>query len=288
VAPDHLSFDFTHGSRLAAEELQAVERDVNEQITLDVPVTTAIKPLAEARAEGAMALFGEKYGDMVRVVSVDGYSKELCGGTHVQQSGEIGPFFIVAESGIGAGVRRIEALTGLSAVAYARQQAWLLDDLARQFKTAPSELPQRVQALQQDLEELRRKLQAAEREQLQREAERLAGHAVAANGFRVVAEQVRADQTAGLRQLADDLLDRLQPVVVLLAAPGNGRTQLLAAVSPDLTKAGQDAGRLVKELAKRSGGGGGGGNPRMATGSSSVPGGVPAALSSLRDDLVRA
>ncbi|MGI8916917.1 MAG: alanine--tRNA ligase [Chloroflexota bacterium] len=287
VAPDHLSFDFTHGSRLSAEELHAVERDINQHIGRNLPVTTVIKLLAEARAEGAMALFGEKYGESVRVVTVEGYSKELCGGTHVGQIGEIGPFFVVAESGIGAGVRRIEAVTGLAAVAYTRRQTQILDDLARQFKAAPTELPQRVQALEHELEELRQKVQSAEREQRRREAERLAGRAVAAGSFRVVAEQVTTDQAAGLRQLADDLLDRLQPAVILLAAPSNGRAQLLAAVSPELTKDGQDAGRLVKELAKRSGGGGGGGNPRMATGSSSVPTGVVAALTALRDELVK-
>lgn len=287
VAPDHLSFDFTHGSRLAAEELTLIEQEVNEHITLDLAVTTVIKPLAEARAEGAMALFGEKYGDAVRVVTVEGYSKELCGGTHVLRSGEIGSFLIREESGIGAGVRRIEAVTGLGAVAHARHQTRLLEDLARQVKAPPAELAHRIQGLQQETEELRRKLLAAERDQLRLEAERLATRAVTAGGFRVLAEQVATGQTDGLRLLADLLQDRLQPAVILLAAPSNGRTQLLAAVSPDLTKTGQDAGRLVKELAKRSGGGGGGGNARMATGSSSAPSGVPAALAALREDLVK-
>ncbi len=286
VAPDHLSFDFTHGSRLSSEELVAVERAVNEQITQDLAVTTVIKRLAEARAEGAMALFGEKYGDAVRVVTIEGYSKELCGGTHVRQTGEIGSFFIVTESGIGAGVRRIEALTGLSAVAHARHQAQLVEELARQVKASPGELSQRVQAMQREAEDLRRTLQAAEREHMHQEAERLAARAVTATGFRVVAEQVTGGQAEGLRTLADFLLDRLQPAVILLAAPANGRAQLLAAVSPELTKAGQDAGRLVKELAKRSGGGGGGGNPRMATGSSSTPAGIAGALAALRDELV--
>ena len=287
VAPDHLSFDFTHGSRLSTDELVAIERAVNERITQDLAVTTVIKPLAEARAEGAMALFGEKYGDAVRVVTVEGYSKELCGGTHVRQSGEIGPFFILTEGGIGAGVRRIEAVTGISAVAQTRLQAQLLESLARQVKAPPAELVQRVLALQHEVDDLRRKLQAAEREQLRQEAERLASHAGSADGFRVVAEQVITGQPEGLRVLADFLLDRLQPAVVLLAAPANGRMQLLTAVSPDLTRAGQDAGRLVKELAKRSGGGGGGGNPRMATGSSTAPAGVAAALAGLREELIK-
>jgi len=146
---------------------------------------------------------------------------------------------------------------------------------------------QRVLALQHEVDDLRRKLQAAEREQLRQEAERLASHAGSADGFRVVAEQVITGQPEGLRVLADFLLDRLQPAVVLLAAPANGRMQLLTAVSPDLTRAGQDAGRLVKELAKRSGGGGGGGNPRMATGSSTAPAGVAAALAGLREELIK-
>jgi len=140
--------------------------------------------------------------------------------------------------------------------------------------------------MQREAEDLRRTLQAAEREHMHQEAERLAARAVTATGFRVVAEQVTGGQAEGLRTLADFLLDRLQPAVILLAAPANGRAQLLAAVSPELTKAGQDAGRLVKELAKRSGGGGGGGNPRMATGSSSTPAGIAGALAALRDELV--
>jgi alanyl-tRNA synthetase len=290
VAPDHLSFDFTHGTRLAPGEVAAVERDINDHITRDLTVSTLIKPLAEAKAEGAMALFGEKYGDTVRVVTVDGYSKELCGGTHVEHTGEIGPFFIVAESGIGAGVRRIEAVTGLAAVEHVRRQADLLDDLARQLKTPAAELPERIQAVQQDVDDLRRRLQAAERAQIRTLADRLAAGATDAGAFRVVAEQVALDQpgqTEGLRVLADFLLDRLNPAIVLLAAPNDGRAQLLVAVSPDLAKNGRDAGRLVKELAKRSGGGGGGGNPRMATGSSTVPAGVQAALVALRDELAQ-
>jgi alanyl-tRNA synthetase len=178
-------------------------------------------------------------------------------------------------------------VTGLGAVAHARRQTQLLEDVTRLVKAPPAELAQRVQGMQQESEELRRKLQAAERTQLRQEAERLATRAVAASGFRVLAEQVATGQTDGLRLLADLLQDRLQPAIILLAAPSNGRTQLLATVSADLAKAGQDAGRLVKELAKRSGGGGGGGNARMATGSSSIPAGVPAALAALREELVK-
>ena len=287
VAPDRLTFDFTHGHRLTPEQVTPIEREVNERIVLDLPVTTALQTLAEARASGAMALFSEKYGDVVRVVTVEGFSKELCGGTHVARTGEIGPFIIGGESGIGAGVRRIEAVTGLAAVAHARRLKDLVDDLAQQLRVPVSDVPGRLAASRREADELRHKLQAMERARLRFEAERLADRAVPAPTFRVVAEAVEIDQPDALRALAVQILDRLGPGVVLLAAPRDDRAALLVLISPDVAQAGQDAAQLVKELARRSGGGGGGGNARLATGSSRNPAGVRVALAALRDELTR-
>jgi len=285
VAPEHLTFDFTHGTRLSAEELADVEREINRQVQRNLPITTAIMPLEAARASGAMALFGEKYGDAVRVVSIDGYSKELCGGTHVTATGEIGPLIVIGDSGIGSGVRRIEAVTGLAATDHTRRLTRLIEELAQQLQAPVPELQRRLQATQAELAELRRTLQAAERQHIRAEADRLARDAVAGPGYQIVTAQVQVDQAEALRTLGDLLLDKLNPAIVLLAAPRDDRAQLLAAVSPGIAKNGYDANRLVKELALRSGGGGGGGNPRMASGSTPVPTGVPAALASLRDEL---
>ena len=287
VAPQHLTFDFTHGARLDPERIASLEQEINQRIEQDAVVSTAIKPLAEARAEGAMALFGEKYGDEVRVVSIDGYSKELCGGTHVGRTGEIGALFIVAETGIGAGVRRIEAVTGQGAVVYTRGLARLLDEAAQQLKAPVAELPRRLQASQQEAAELRRKLQNAERELLKAQASRLAAEAISGPDYRIVSGQVQVEGTNALRSLADFVLDRVSPAVVLLAAPQDGRAQLLAAVSRDVAGSKQDAAKLVRELARRSGGGGGGGNPQMATGSTPNQQNVGAALASLRDELAQ-
>jgi alanyl-tRNA synthetase len=156
VAPDRLRFDFTHIGAMTDEELREVERRVNEQVWKNTQVTITYKPLDEAKAMGAMALFGEKYGEIVRVVAVSDYSLELCGGTHVNSTGEIGLFKIVSESGIGSGTRRIEAVTGRHAFAYLEKQIGILNDVATLLKTTPAQVIDRVEQLQEKLKELSR------------------------------------------------------------------------------------------------------------------------------------
>ncbi|MCL4544984.1 MAG: alanine--tRNA ligase [Chloroflexi bacterium] len=287
VAPHHLTFDFTHGSRLTPEELVTIETEVNHKVQKDMTVTTTIRPLREAVAEGAMALFDEKYGDVVRVVSIDGYSKELCGGTHVHSTGEIGPFIIIAETGVSAGVRRIEALTGSASVAYTRGLQRLVQGLAQQLKSPTNDLETRVQGLQREVDDLRRQLRAAQRELLPALAERCIARATQGKVAAIIAEQVAIADTESLRLLADRILSQIKQGIVLLAAPSGDRAQLLVAVSPTLTGISLSANVLVKELAQLSGGGGGGGNPRMATGSGKLEG-LEAALATLRKRLTEA
>jgi alanyl-tRNA synthetase len=261
VAPDRLRFDFTHDAALTADERRDIERVVNEQIFRNVTVDTEEETTEDAMKAGAMALFGEKYGDRVRVVSVPGFSMELCGGTHVRATGDIGPFVIIEESGIAAGVRRIEALTGAGAVAHIQEQAAALQRTLSALGAAADQAPEAVARLQADLKRLSR-----ENDQLKMKIALgggpAAGGAEAADEVtigdaRLVARRVTGLEKAALRGLADSLRDRVKRGVVVIAAESDGKVQLLVSVTKDLTDR-VKAGQLVKELAPIVGGGGGG------------------------------
>jgi alanyl-tRNA synthetase len=261
VAPDRLRFDFVHSSAVTAAQQLEIERVVNEHILANSPVQTDVKATQEALAAGAMALFGEKYGDRVRVVSVPGFSVELCGGTHVRATGHIGLFAIVSEGGVAAGVRRIEAITGLDSLrAYQRQR----DDLAAAaaaLNARPADLVARVTALQDEHKRLARELQQA------RVKAALSGsggggsaprdESFEVGGVRVVSARVTGLDKEGLRTLVDQHRSRLGTGVVILAAPADDKVLLVVGVTPDLTRR-VPAGALVKQLAPLVGGGGGG------------------------------
>jgi alanyl-tRNA synthetase len=260
VAPDRLRFDFVHFSAVTAEQQLEIERLVNAHILANTPVQTEVKATQEALAAGAMALFGEKYGDRVRVVSVPGFSVELCGGTHVRATGDIGLFAIVSEGGVAAGVRRIEAITGLDSLrAYQRQR----DDLSAAAATLtarPADVVARITALQDEHKRLTRELQQA------RVKAALTGggggvtprdESFDVGGVRVVATRVTGLDKDGLRTLVDEHRSRLGTGVVILAAPTDDKVLLVVGVTPDLTKR-VPAGALVKQLAPIIGGGGGG------------------------------
>jgi alanyl-tRNA synthetase len=259
VAPDRLRFDFSHFSALDPAERSAIERAVNAQIFRNTGVVTEERSTEEAIRDGAMALFGEKYGDRVRVVSVPGYSTELCGGTHVRATGDIGPFVITEEGGVAAGVRRIEALTGAGAVDYLQTRASALDRAAAAAGTPIEQLPDTIARLQAEARRL-----ARENEQLKMKLA-LGGGAgraadddtVAIGDAKLVARRVAGLEKGALRSLSDSLRDRLQRGVVVLAAESDGKVQLLVSVTKDLTDR-VKAGQLVKELAPIVGGGGGG------------------------------
>ena len=257
VAPDRLRFDFTHGQPLTEHERREIERVVNEQIYRNVTVETQVKPTDEAIKGGAMALFGEKYGDTVRVVSVPGFSMELCGGTHVRATGDIGPFVITEESGVAAGVRRIEALTGGRAVEHIQNDHATLARTLGALGTTGDQAPAAVERLHAETKRLLR-----ENEQLKMKLA-LGGSrggeddAVAIGDAKLVARRVSGLEKGALRGLSDSLRDRVGRGVVVLAAENEGKVQLLVSVTKDLTERVR-AGQLVKELAPIVGGGGGG------------------------------
>jgi alanyl-tRNA synthetase len=257
VAPDRLRFDFVHFQPVDRSEQDRIERIVNEQICRNTPVTTEVRSTHEAIASGAMALFGEKYGDRVRVVSVPGFSTELCGGTHVNSTGEIGFFVIVAEGGVAAGVRRIEAVTGASAVQWAQRQRATLGAILDRLHVAPDLAAEAVERLQADGKRLAREL-------TQLKTKVAAGGGAAAEddvvevaGVNLARRKVEGLDKDALRGLADSLKSRIKSGVVVLAAANDGKVQIVVAVTPDLIGR-LKAGQIVKEIAPVVGGGGGG------------------------------
>jgi alanyl-tRNA synthetase len=261
VAPDRLRFDFTHDAALTGEERRDIERLVNEQIFLNTAVATEERATEEAMKAGAMALFGEKYGDRVRVVSVPGFSMELCGGTHVRATGDIGPFVIIEESGIAAGVRRVEALTGAGAVAHIQDQAAALGRTLAALGAPADQAPEAIARLQADVKRLLK-----ENDQLKMKIALGGGSGTGGadasdeidiGDARLIARRVSGLEKTALRGLADSLRDRVKRGVVVIAAEGDGKVQVLVSVTKDLTDR-VKAGQLVKELAPIVGGGGGG------------------------------
>jgi alanyl-tRNA synthetase len=261
VAPDRLRFDFQHFAAIPREELDRIERIVNEQIRRNTPVQTEVRSTQDAMASGAMALFGEKYGDRVRVVSVPGFSLELCGGTHVGATGDIGFFVVTQESGVAAGVRRIEALTGAGAVAWYQQQRAALDRVVGALNTTPEQSLEIVQRLQADARRLAREVDALKMKAALGGGSRTDRGAHddtrEVKGVKVIARRVSGLEKAALRGLSDSLRDRLGSGIVIIASENEGRVSLVASVTKDLTARIQ-AGRIVKELAPIVGGGGGG------------------------------
>jgi alanyl-tRNA synthetase len=261
VAPDRLRFDFVHFSAVTREQWLEIEAIVNARILANTTVTTEVKNTEDAIAAGAMALFGEKYGDSVRVVSVPGVSTELCGGTHVRATGDIGLFAVTSESGVAAGVRRIEATTGAQSLRDFQAARESLAALSGALNAAPAQLAPRIAALQDDVKRLTRELQQAKTK-----AALVAGTAGGAGGaaesvqvagVTLVARRVEGLDKDGLRALVDRHRDQIKSGVVVLAAPADGKVLIVAGVTPDLVKR-IPAGQVVKQLAPIVGGGGGG------------------------------
>ena len=262
VAPDRLRFDFAHFSSVTSAQLEEIERIVNRHILRNAPVQTEVRSTEEAIASGAMALFGEKYGDRVRVVSVPGVSVELCGGTHVRATGDIGLFVITEEGGVAAGVRRIEALTGEGAVAWAQQQRARLTAVLEGLSTTADQAPEAIQRLQADARRLAREVDQLKLKLALGGGERSSGaagdqDAQVVAGVKLIARRVEGLEKGALRQLSDSLRDRVGSGVVVIASHNDGKVSLVIAVTKDLVNRIQ-AGRLVKDLAPIVGGGGGG------------------------------
>ncbi len=285
VAPDHLRFDFSHGGSVKDREVEQVEELVNEQVQANTPVTHETLNLKEALASGAMALFGEKYGDRVRVVKIGDFSTELCGGTHLDSTGQIGFFKVDTEGAVAAGVRRIEAVAGTAAVEAVTRQQRVLREIGDILKIAPAEAPQRLRKLLDEQRALERQLQELQGKAARSQADDLVAGARQVNGVAVVAGRLDGLDADGLRAAADRLRERLGSGIVLVGGVVDGKVNLVAAVTKDLTKR-FHAGKLVQEVA-RTVGGGGGGRPDLAQAGGKEPAKLDAALDGVYDAVAR-
>lgn len=263
VGPERLRFDFSHLSGMTPEEIAIVERKVNEQIWANDSVDIKEMSIDEAKAIGAMALFGEKYGDVVRVVKAGDYSTELCGGCHVRSTGEIGLFRIVSEASIAAGVRRVEAVTGKGAYEYVIGQQRLLEDAANKLKSGVNDVPMRVEILQNNLKDLSKEIEGLKGKLAAGEAKNLVDQMREIGGVPFLAARLDGADMDGLRTIAEDLKSRLSSGVIVLGSAGADKVNFVVAVTKDLIGRGVKAGDIVKQVAAITGGGGGG-RPELA------------------------
>ncbi len=285
VAPERLRFDFSHVSALTRDELRTVQSLANEKVRSNLTVTSHETSYIEAVREGALAFFGDRYGDVVRVVTMapdahangDAFSVEVCGGTHVAATGQIGTLVVLGESSIGGGMRRIEAVTGLAAAELFVQQTDRLEALSHRLQTPVADLESRLESFIQENEDLKKQLEGFQKTSLRGEAEELLGKVQDIDGVKVVAGQTSAGSADGMREMGDFLKDKLGSVVVALAAMVDGSPILITMVTPDLVERGLHAGNIARDTAKVMGGGGGG-RPEMAQAGGKQPEKVNEAL----------
>ncbi len=284
VAPDRLRFDFTHFSALTPEELERVERLANDQIRQNLQLSVRVMELEEALKTGAMALFEEKYGERVRLVEIPGFSRELCGGTHTRWTGELGLFVILQETGIAAGVRRIEALAGRHAVEYLNRQRQALNRAASALKTAPLEVGERVEKILAQQRQMEKEIEALKASAAGRRSADLFDQAAEIEGVRVLIAQIEADDPKALREINDKFKEKFARGVAVLGAVSGAKVFLLAGVTAELTGR-LHAGNLIKEIVKEVGGSGGG-RPDMAQAGGNRPDKIEEALH-LAEKLIR-
>jgi alanyl-tRNA synthetase len=276
VTADRLRFDFTHEARLDEEEIEAIEDEVNLHVRANAPVTAEEMSYDDAIAAGALAFFGDKYGDRVRVLRMGDFSTELCGGTHVERTGDIGLFKLRAESAVGSGVRRIEALTGRGALGFVRRREDELREVADLLKSGEEGLAERLQKLLAAQKDLERRLAEAQTKLVSGASQDLLDGLQEVGGVKIVARRVDQVDSKVLRELADKIRDKLGSGVVVLAGTDGEKVLLLAAVTKDLSGR-VNAGALIKEIAPLVGGGGGG-RPDFAQAGGKDPSGIDAAL----------
>jgi alanyl-tRNA synthetase len=280
VDPDKTRFDFAHTAPMSAEEIREVEEIVNREVLANAATQAEVMALEAAQKSGAMMLFGEKYADEVRVLSI-GSSKELCGGTHVARTGDIGLFKIVGEGGVAAGIRRVEAITGENALRYAQEQERRVQGMSALLKVQPDEVAERVagildnvRALEKELTRLKSKLAASQ-------GDELVSQAVEVGGLKVLAAVLEGADVPTLRDTMDKLKDKLKSAAIVLASVGEGKVSLIAGVTADQTGK-VKAGELVNFIAQQVGGKGGG-RPDMAQAGGTQPENLPAALAGVKD-----
>ena len=276
VSADRLRFDFTHFQAMTPEELGRVEREVNRQVLAGMNIKTDVMSMDEARKSGAMALFGEKYGESVRVVSMGDYSKELCGGTHLKNTAQVGSFKIVSENGVAAGVRRIEALTGTGALEYYEKQEQELNQVAAVLRSKKDRLVESAESLMEQMKELQRELASLQSKLASGAADDILKAAEQVGEISILTAYKPEMDANALRQLGDSLKDKLGECVILLAG-GTDKLNFVAMATDGAVKAGAHAGNIIKEAAKTAGGGGGG-RPNMAQAGGKEPDKARAAL----------
>ncbi|AQT49874.1 alanine--tRNA ligase [Burkholderia cenocepacia] len=279
VDADKTRFDFAHNAPLTDDEIRRVEQIVNNEILANAPGIVRVMPYDEAVKGGAMALFGEKYGDEVRVLDL-GFSRELCGGTHVHRTGDIGLFKIVVEGGVAAGIRRVEAITGDNAVRYVQELDARVNEAAAALKAQPSELTQRIAQVQEQVKSLEKELGALKSKLASSQGDELAQQAVEIGGVYVLAATLDGADAKTLRETVDKLKDKLKSAAIVLAAVEGGKVSLIAGVTPDASKK-VKAGELVNFVAQQVGGKGGG-RPDMAQAGGTEPANLPGALAGVK------
>ena len=297
VAPDRLRFDYSHVAPLSRDELLEVQGLANQKVQENLAVTTRETSFTQAVQEGALAFFGDKYGDVVRVVKMVGdvsgdgevepFSQEVCGGTHVHATGQVGPLFIVSEASVGGGMRRVEAVTGPAAERLFVERSTLLESLSGKLQTPLVDLEARLDSFIEDADQLRKRLATLEREALRREAQELVPHAVEVNGAKVLAARTSAGNVEAMREMGDYLKARLTSAVLVLGALVEGRPTLVAMVTDDLVNRGLHAGNIVREASQVMDGGGGG-RPNLAQAGGKRADKLDAALQSVPDIVRRA
>ena len=258
VTPNHLRFDFSHFEAMTKEQLKNVEKKVNEKILESLPIVTKEMPIEEAKKLGAAAQFGEKYGDTVRVVSMGDYSVEFCGGTHLENTAQIGLFKLISESGVAAGVRRIEAVTGAGVLEYIEKKDKLIEDTAQAMKSNPNDIAERAAALVNEAKELSRELESAKAGKAVSLAQDLIKTAENINGINVITAKIDGMGADDLRTLGDSLKDKEPNLVLVLAGVNGDKATLVAMATKEAVAKGANAGKIIKEVAKTAGGGGGG------------------------------
>ncbi len=284
VNEQRLRFDFTHFSAMTEEEIRRTEDLVNQEIQKALPVVTEVMSLEDAKKSGAMALFGEKYGESVRVVEMGDFSRELCGGTHVANTSSIAAFRIISESGVASGVRRIEALTSEALFTYYNDMEQKLKEAAQLLKTTPSEVAEKISHLQNEVKELHGELESLKSREAKAALGDVSGEIREIAGIRLIAKAVDGVDMNGLRELGDSLKEQLGEGVVLLASAVGGKVSLVAMATDGAVKAGAHAGNLIKAIAGMVGGGGGG-RPNMAQAGGKNPAGIPEAVAAAEEIL---
>ncbi|MCC8168624.1 MAG: DHHA1 domain-containing protein, partial [Clostridiales bacterium] len=277
-------FDFSHFSPMTADEISRVEAIVNEKITEKIDVTTQVMSIEEAQKTGAMALFGEKYGSEVRVVSMGDYSKELCGGTHVANTGDIMAFKIISEGGIAAGVRRIEALTGTNVLAYYEGVENELNEAAKVVKSTPANLIDRLEHMMAEIHALQSENESLKSKAAQDALGDASGRIAEVKVMKYIATSVNDVDMNGLRDLGDQLKSQIGEGVVVIASDNGGKVNLIAMATDEAIKKGAHAGNLIRAIAGKVGGGGGG-RPNMAQAGGKNPAGIPDAIAAVAGEL---